>query len=232
MEVSNVSDARELSPVTQPAPGPAPETSGDRREDIGSDVTRDQVNLLFQHANVTLIAGGLLIVLASSALSAWGQVDPTAMLRWMAITAAALLLRGFCVWRYFDTHGQRRPLYLGQSVRRLRRGDGPRLVLPHQRRGYLRRRDPRPRNPGGPRCGVLGAGLFGFLLADDGGVPDRASGPARRLVLCRRHPGRDRARPCDRRLRPLHRASRHRHPQAVPPARPVPLSEYRPRRNA
>ena len=127
MEVTKVSDAREPSLVTQSAPvieaAPATESAtgpasgapsaiaDEHREDVGSDVTRDQVDLLFQHANVTLIAGGLLVVLASSALSAWGRVDPAAMLRWMAVMAAALLLRGFCVWRYFDSHGQRRPLY-------------------------------------------------------------------------------------------------------------------------
>ena len=81
------------------------------REEFRPDVTKDQINLLFQHAHVGVIGAAFLIVVVASALSVWGRVDPSGLLRWIAVTASAVMLRGFCIWRYFDTNGRERALF-------------------------------------------------------------------------------------------------------------------------
>jgi len=92
-------------------PSSIDEMTEEQREDIRPDVSRDQINLLFQHSHVGVIGAALLLVVIASALSSWGKVDPVALLRWIAVTTSAIILRALCIWRYFETKGENRPFF-------------------------------------------------------------------------------------------------------------------------
>jgi diguanylate cyclase (GGDEF)-like protein/PAS domain S-box-containing protein len=95
----------------------APDTSSasegeeERLDRFRLQVTRDQINMLFQHAHVSVIGAGVLVLVTSFALTAWGKADPLALMRWVAVMSSVIVLRGFCIWRYFDTDGEQKPLY-------------------------------------------------------------------------------------------------------------------------
>ncbi len=109
MENPNLHKDGEVS-STLPVPSDVP-ARRELTEDFRRNVAKDQVHLLFQYAHVGVIGAAFLIVVVASALSLWGRIDPAGLTRWMVVTASAVTLRGFCIWRYFDTRGQERPLF-------------------------------------------------------------------------------------------------------------------------